>query len=187
MPDQKNVLPLSARLLAVTDTETTGLLPGHHEIIEIATHLVEPVNLEVVKTLEFKVIPCHPERMSPEALAVNGYQPDAWTSARPLDSVMRDFADATPDAIFMSWGAAFDWPFVDAAFRQTGVQPKMDYHRLCAMTMAWTLLAPRGLQLLKQDRVAEFLGLQPEPPVHRAINGANLTLAILRRLRQLKP
>lgn len=181
----KSEIDLLDRPLAITDIETTGLNPDFHEIIEIGLVLVDQRTLRVIDTFESKVMPRHPERMSPQAQKLNGFDAAQWVGAPDLAAVLRSFAALTPKAMFTAWNVTFDWPFMRRAFEQTGVQHQMDYHRICLMSQAWMMLRYRGLTSMSQNSVAEFLGLPPEPAVHRAINGAWLSHSILQKLSTL--
>ncbi|MFA6603335.1 MAG: 3'-5' exonuclease [Patescibacteria group bacterium] len=182
MGQKTNRMPMSDRPIAITDIETTGLDPDTHEIIEIGLVLVDQKTLEILDTYEVKVRPEHLETAQPEALKVNGYDPADWQNAVPLAAAMAEYARRTRDAIFLAHNVSFDWPFVAKAFRKTGVRDEMSYHRLCNMSGARFLLHNKGLANFKQNQVAEFLGLEPEPEVHRALNGAMLAYQVFRIL-----
>ena len=58
------------------DVETTGKKPDYHDIIQLA-YILE-VNGKVVESEFFYIQPLHPERAEPEALAVNGIDPEEF-------------------------------------------------------------------------------------------------------------
>jgi DNA polymerase III epsilon subunit-like protein len=95
---------------------------------------------------------------------------------------MKIFSGKTKDAVFLSFNVSFDWAFVKAAFRTTGVPNLMDYHRIDILTLAWAFGGDK-LKKFNLKSVAEFFGVQPEPDPHRAINGAETALAILKKLK----
>lgn len=184
MSNEKKISMLD-RPIAITDIETTGLVPGHHEIIEIGLVLVSQRTLDVIDTFETKVMPLYPDRISASAQRVNGFDPTAWVDAPDLLTAMREYATLTPEAMFCAHNVTFDWEFMRRAFETTGVKNRMDYHRLCNMTHVWASLRHRGLTSVSQNAAAKFLGLPPEPPEHRAINGAKLAYEIFRKLAQM--
>jgi len=75
MPRTYNSLVnINHNLLAAVDVETTGTMPGYHEIIQIA---VQPLNsdmepLEDVHPFYWKIAPMYPERAEKEATIIHG-------------------------------------------------------------------------------------------------------------------
>jgi len=173
------------RPLAFTDVETTGTDPLVHEIIEIGLVVLDPVSLDVSDELDVKVRPTRLELAEPEALKVNGYRPEDWAAAVPLSDAIAEYARKARDAVFMAHNATFDWPFVQMAFKLTGVPDRMDYHHLCAMSMAWIKLRRAGLRGVNLKYLARHLGVPEEPLPHRAINGARTACEVFRRLDRL--
>lgn len=194
------------RPLAFTDVETTGIehirfykqenysgldsfytprfMPWH-EIIEIGLVVVDQNSLTFQQIMDFKVKPEHPERMAPEALAMNGYNEAEWKDAPGLSSVMRLYGRLTEGAIIANRNVTCDWNFIDMAFKMTCVECKMDYHRIDIFSMAWGKLRNRGLQYFNLDGIAEFFGMPKEPLPHRAINGAMRALEVYKKLMAL--
>lgn len=69
----------------VLDIETTGLKPGHHEIIEVSTIRVARGQCSEKTWL---LRPIHSDRVDPRALSVNGWAPDRWAShPHPLSPI----------------------------------------------------------------------------------------------------
>ena len=87
--------------------------------------------------MDVKVKPEHIENAIPAALAKNGYKPENWQEAVSLKSAIEQYAEKTKDCIFCAYNATFDWGFMNHAFRVTGVQDDMDYHRLDVLSMLW--------------------------------------------------
>lgn len=86
---------LNGNILAAVDVETTGLIPGWHEIIQIA---IQPLDsrcepMEDVSPFYFTIQPEHPERAESKATAVHKldidalciHAPDKWKVADWLD------------------------------------------------------------------------------------------------------
>ena len=61
-------------LLAFIDVETTGLVPGWHEMIDMGVVMTD-LEGNVLDSLFVRTLPSHPERLSPGAAAVNGFSP----------------------------------------------------------------------------------------------------------------
>ncbi|HSX39680.1 MAG TPA: 3'-5' exonuclease [Candidatus Saccharimonadales bacterium] len=170
------------RNIAITDVETTGLDSSVHEVIEIGLVVVNQPHFEVVDTLELKIKPTHIETAEAMALKVNGYTADSWQDAVTLSEAMVLYAQKTQGAIFCSHSVTFDYSFIKEAFRTTKVTNTMDYHVLDIPTMVWMKYRESSLERLNLNKVAAFLGIPPEPEVHRAINGAMTALNIIKKL-----
>ena len=169
--------------LAIVDIETTGDDELKHEILEIGLLLVRQKDLEVIDSGNWLVKPHHIETAIPAALERNGYNENDWRDARELGEVMPEFSQKTKDAVFTAFNVSFDWAFIKNAFRITGIPNLMDYHRLDIMTLAWAAGGDK-LEHFNLKAVAEFFGVPPEPDVHRALNGAETALAVLRKIKK---
>ena len=198
MEEQKTEIKIRKRPLAFTDVETTGLesirwrrswyflfvkTPRQwHEIIELGLVLADQETLEILNTLNIKIKPEHPERLTESALKINGYNAEDWHSAVPLKTAMEKYSELTKDAIFCAQNPTFDWSFINAAFKKTGNPNLMDYHRIDLFTLAWGKLFHTNLERFNQDMVAEFLGFPKEPLPHRAISGAMMAYENYKKL-----
>ncbi len=194
--------------LLFLDLETTGhdplkkvngyLVPWH-EIIDIAALLVEQKNLKVLGFLKTKVRPEHPERCLPNL--VNHYPERAargeWDEAVPLRHALDEllpFASkygtvAVPGG--QNW--FFDWSFLTVAFAWCDISESeyskhLHYTRFDTRSMAvQELLRPGEVYdpaefSIRNGRLLTRLGLEPEPEVHEAINGARKAFEVYRKL-----
>lgn len=133
--------------LAFIDTETSGLDPDKHEIIELAVVLVRQVDrpgkgpkLEVIAEKDWKIKMTNREAAEDQALRVNGYNEVDWMFALDLESALREFAKLTEGATFVSHNLTFDYAFVSKAFAKTGVENKMHYGKLDTISIAFARL-----------------------------------------------
>ena len=111
-------------LMAHVDVETTGLVPGYHEMIDIGIIMADLEGREIDR-LFLRVMPDHPERAAPGAVAVNGFSPALWakrgfvSSAEAVDTI-RAFHHRTAgdkNVLFTGYNAWFDISFIDHLFR----------------------------------------------------------------------
>lgn len=174
------------RPIAITDVETTGLWPSRHEIIEIGLVVADFASLEIVDTYETKVLPEHIETADKKALEINGFNLSDWDDAVSLRDAMEVYSKKTFGAIFCAHNVSFDLPFIKAAFRATEVNNNMDYHTIDIPSVAWAVLRNEAPESVKLSNLAKLLGLEPEPTVHRAINGAMLAHDVLLELLKRK-
>ena len=86
-------IPIQARELVFSDCETSSLDPSTGEILEFAAVRITP-DLQTVKaSMERKCQMRFPERASPEALKVNGYDPQLWAhKSEHIRITLIDFA-----------------------------------------------------------------------------------------------
>lgn len=103
IPD--SLLNLNGELLCAVDVETTGLIPGYHEIIQIA---VVPLNSEIeqypgLKPFYINIAPEHPGRMS-GAEGVHGISLD--------DLMSYGVSLETSLEMFDQWYKSLDLPFM---------------------------------------------------------------------------
>ena len=178
------------RLVAITDIETTGLDPFKHDIIDLGSVLVDH-SMQVVDELELKIKPTFYHPPEKKALQINGYNEAEWQDAIDIKSALTEYSDFARDAIFAAYNVTFDWSFVSAAFKKYKTENTMSYHRVDIMSMfaLKVMIAtaigeddiPEGVSL---KNACERLGVEPEPDIHRAMNGAKTAYAVLKTLHQ---
>jgi DNA polymerase III epsilon subunit-like protein len=177
-----NSLPnLSNRPLAFTDLETSGSFFGQHEILEIGLIVADQASFKIMDTLNVRVKPEHIENAIPEALLRNGYKEEGWAGAITLSEAIAQYASKTSGAIFCAYNATFDWGFMNEAFRRTGIEDGLDYHRLDMLSVAWA----KGMK--EKDKwslkiACELFGVPPEPEPHSALNGAMTCFELYKKL-----
>lgn len=160
--------------LIFVDVETTGLEAGKHKIIEIGAILVGPQNLEILEEFNEKIL--WDDRVmlsaSPEALKINGYDRDLWIrDAKFEEDVLTGLNKFTGGALMVGWNIGFDRAFLEAAYRRYGKWFPFDYHAIDVMSLTWWEIG-YALDSLSLSKVCKYLGIEPEPEVHRALNGA---------------
>ena len=185
-------------ILAHVDVETTGLTPGYHEMIDIGIVMTDLEGRELDR-LFLRIMPDHPERAAPGAVAVNGFSVELWTergfiSTKETVEQMIAFHKRVADGrnvLFVGYNAWFDISFVDHLFRNSGKTWRELYHYfiLDLPSMAWSL----GVRDLFGSELAEKLEIEPEthdPLKHTGMTGAesnvNVYRAVLKRARKLR-
>ena len=160
------------------DTETTGLDPYSHEIIEIA-FVVEEVPEDpnavgkIIETWETKLRPHHIGAAHPRALEVNGYTAEAWEGAPFFADVANKIAEFLSRATcLVGHNPKFDTSFLESAFRREGMNPYIPYHQIDTVTSAyeaflWTGVGPK----LSLDNLRDHLGI-PRATSHSALKDA---------------
>lgn len=174
--------------MAFTDLETTGLNPDFHEIIEIGLVVVNQATLEVMDEWESKVAPQHPDRAKPLVRKINGFDEAQWQDAPPLSSAIGEYLKRTHGSILCAWNVRFESKFLDKAFRTNGlnIDELLHYHAFDVVPLAMEQLRGSDLKKFTLSEVARYIGLEPEPPVHRALNGAKKAFEVYKTLRNMR-
>jgi len=179
-------------LLAFIDVETTGLLPGYHEIIDIGI-VITDLDGNLLDSLFLRVKPRHPGRLSPGAKAVNAYDPQRWEELEALtinasvDSIVSFHrrTAGSKSVLMVAYNSHFDAAFLDHLFRAAGRtwRELYYYYILDLPSMAWSL----GFRDLTSDDLMEIYAVSDEPHIpelHTGITGAMLNVRLYQVLLQ---
>lgn len=159
--------------LCIIDLETTGLDPSVNEIIEIAAVLLDPRTFAIESVFEVKVKPDRPEDGHPKAYAVNGYNAEEWEDGMTLYQAMMQLCQWVPQGtVMMAYNLSFDYGFLQAAERVTSFVLPFSHSRIDLLTLAWGKIPHHKVFSWSLKTVCTYLGIPPEPKMHRALNGA---------------
>lgn len=177
-------------LLAFIDVETTGLIPGHHEMIDIGIVMTDLDGHELGE-LFVRIQPQHPERTDEGARAVNAFDADRWrelealSQAAAIEKILafHKSVAGNKNVLMVAFNSHFDTAFLDHLFRSQDRSWRELYHYfvLDLPSMAWSL----GLHGLTGSNISRLLGIEDEPHVaelHTGITGARLNARIYRGL-----
>ncbi len=177
-------------LLAFVDIETTGLIPGHHEMIDIGIVMTDLDGNELGE-LFVRIQPDHPERTDAGARAVNAFDADRWRELQArsktdaIEHILQFHRQISGDknVLMVAFNSHFDTAFLDHLFRSQDRSWRELYHYfvLDLPSMAWSL----GLHGLTGSNISGILGIEDEPHVaelHTGITGARLNARIYRSL-----
>jgi DNA polymerase III alpha subunit (gram-positive type) len=178
--------------LAFLDVETTGLVPGYHEMIDLGL-VVTDLDGDPVDSLFLRIQPDHPERLSEGAREVNAFDAERWrdlgalSTAAAVDSLREFHRQAAGDhpVLLVAFNSWFDAAFLDHLFRTAGGSWRELYYYfvLDVPSMAWAL----GYRDLTGAALAARLGVEDEPHIaeeHTGITGARLNARLYRALRE---
>jgi DNA polymerase-3 subunit epsilon len=184
------MISLKSKPRAVIDLETTGLNPLIQEVIEVGILKDSKVNEwdspteKGLDCLNLKIRPSRIDQADPKALQVNGYKAENWKDAISFQEAALRINEFLKGCVIFGYNVKFDMGFLEALFKEAGVKPSWGYHHIDVLALAYEQLAPCGLEQLSLKAVCEFLGIPPEPDVHRAINGAQRCLQVLEKLQR---
>jgi len=169
--------------MIVVDVETTGVNPTEDSIVSIGAI---DFNLPQYQFYEECRI-WEGAKISPEALAVNGFTPEAVTnpSKKSLEEILH---------LFVAWrthfhdrtqageNPAFDRDFLKASFQRYHMDCSLGHRTIDLHTVAYTTMLRKtrviplkdGRTNLNTDRIFHYVGLPPEPKPHHALTGAEM-------------
>ncbi|MEE4638087.1 MAG: 3'-5' exonuclease [Wenzhouxiangella sp.] len=178
--------------LAVVDVETTGLDPGHHEMVDLGAVYVSLSGAELGRFF-VRIMPDHPDRAGEIARSINGFsvtrweQLDAVSPAEAVERFLEFHAQFAADRrfVFTAYNASFDRGFLDALLRRhdSAFDQLYLYFALDLPSMAFGA----GQIALRNAEVAAAYGLPPEtddPLKHTGLSGAEWNLALYRAMLQ---
>jgi DNA polymerase III epsilon subunit-like protein len=177
-------------LLAHIDVETTGLLPGYHEMIDIGIVMTR-LDGEVLDSLYIKIQPQYPERLSPKAFEVNAFNQDIWVkqgALKPADAVdsiisFHNTISGNKQVLMIAYNSHFDAAFLDHLFRSVNKTWRELYYYFIMdiPSMAWGL----GFRDLTSVELMAYYNIPDEPHIaeqHTGITGAMLNVRIYKAL-----
>jgi len=159
--------------LLFVDTETTGLDPTKHELLEVAAIRTSPDGLKIISRFEAKLMPLHLETAEPKALQVNNYKPEEWTVDKCVmpEVVVDALQQMAGNTVLVGQNVSFDEGFLSPLFVRLGMKPPWGYHKVDTVALAWPLFCYTGLPGLSLEKLCAFLGVA-EMPKHRAMADA---------------
>lgn len=173
-------VPLTKKSIAFIDTETTGLDPDAHEVIEYAIIRVNPAGEETLRW-ETKIKPSNIESAHPKALEVNGYTEEAWADAPSMAEVGHAIADGLENCVLVGHNVAFDETMLKSSLKRAGINRRIPYHKVDTVTLAYEHLVPEGLESLSLDNIRKFLGWSAEG-AHTAMKDVEDAMRLYREL-----
>lgn len=173
------------RHLVFIDLETTGLDVTKHEIVEIGCMIVNGDNFQIVEEYSAKVRPEHIETASKEALEINGYTKEKWHDSVKLRTVIEKVFAMTKGGMISGWNVAFDWAFIEAAFRKLKIESNFNYHKVDVQAIAYAkLYHNKKITSLKLRSIASHFGYELGN-VHGAPEDIRITYEVFKKLMDL--
>ncbi len=174
--------------LAFVDIETTGIDRDRHEIIELAVVLARMKDgmLVVEDQLDVKIQPRHMETADPQALRVNGYTEADWLFAVSLEEALKLFIKKTEGAVFFAHNITFDYPFIEKALKDCGLEHAMHFQKIDTLSLAFGILhTSDDLGKLSLRALCEQLGIENKK-AHSAFADAYALYEVFKKLMKLR-
>lgn len=181
-------------LLAHIDVETTGLIPGYHEMVDIGIVMTN-LDGKILDSLFLRIQPNFPERLSPGAYEVNAFNTEKWkklgalSNTAAVDSIISFHKKVAGDkqVLIVAYNSHFDAAFLDHLFRNVNKSWRELYYYfiLDIPSMAWGL----GFRDLTGQEIMKLYNIKDEPHIaekHTGITGALKNVRIYNALLQYK-
>jgi oligoribonuclease (3'-5' exoribonuclease) len=168
---------------AFLDCEFGGLDPELHDITEVAV-IITDYRLAELASGEWK-IRSRPERITPKAAAISGWNAEAWADAAPVRQVLSELVKLLParkTVVPAGQNVRMDVQFLERAFKRCEMPYPFDYHVIDLATLfyAWSLVIGEPVATLSLRQAAATAGLIDGPIPHRAMADTRLTLESFR-------
>lgn len=182
-------MAIISKKLAFLDVETTGFDPVKQEIIELGVVVAAQQAdgaWRTVNEIDVKVKPRHIETADKEALRVNGYSEDAWMFAHTLEQALEELNQKAKDAIMVAHNVAFDYGFIDQAYRSVEMESAMAYQKFDTISIAFAKLhADPDIKGYSLRALCEYFGITNEK-AHTALADARATFEVFQELMKIK-
>lgn len=154
--------------LVFLDTETTGLDPRKHELLEIAAVRTTPDGLTVKGEYERRVVPLRISDADPVALNVNGYRPEEWRDAVPPLQALSELQAFAADAVIVGHNVNFDLSFLDALAHSNNVSNTWYKYKVDTVSLAWPLYVTGKIEKPSLEALETYFGYRRQQR-HRAL------------------
>jgi DNA polymerase III epsilon subunit-like protein len=176
---------LYERKLAFIDTETTGLDPDTHELIEMGVLIYDPNKEEVEKEWDVKIAPSHIETASDVALSINGYADDPESYTGSLKSALIKFNSLTKDCMIVGQNVEFDIKFIKLGMEQFNIEPAFHRHwKLEMVSLAWWAIKNSDISGVSLAKLCDHFSIS-NVGAHRALTDCRRTYELYLKLADL--
>jgi DNA polymerase-3 subunit epsilon len=176
----------SNKMITVIDTETTGLLPEQHEIIDFAAIILEPQrdgSNKIIKRYKFKIKPKHLETAQAAALKINGYTDFAWRRAKTIEHHLPTIKKIIEESeTLLGQNLLFDIKFIESAFLKEGQEPPKFPKYIDTKKMATVLLNEGMIKSTSMDSMCKHFQINFNGKAHTAIVDCERTISVWERL-----
>jgi len=175
-------------VITFLDTETTGLNPKRHEIIEIAfiSYVVDREGkFFLLRRFESKIAPANIDAAHPKSLEINGYTKEKWQDAPDKESVLEEVRRVMNKTdILVGQNLIFDLRFLDKEFKRYKINAPCYPPYVDTKAMADILVKKNWLRRSKMDYLVEHYGVKVSGRPHTALVDCMRTYEVWQKLLQ---
>lgn len=183
-------LPWRRGRYCVVDVETTGLAPGHDEIISFAAIPIDEGRIIAAGTVEGLVRPLNP--LPAGSIRIHGIVPSDLVAAPPIEAAIEMLLRAMAGRVLVAHSAWVERGFLGVALRRRGV--RLGRETIDTAALGALLLHQRDGRRPVRDMALPLLARELGLPVHRlhhatgdALTTAQLFLACATHLDAASP
>ena len=173
-------------ILTVFDTETSGLNPDKHEILEVGLLsfvLDQDGNSYTLKEYERRVKPERLYLASPKALEINGYNDKDWADAPSFKEVVEEMRPIIEKSdIFLGQNMLFAMRFLDEGCKQHNIVCPEFPAYIDTKEMADKLVRADWLKRSGMDYLVEHYNINVSGRAHTALVDCWRTFKVWERL-----
>ncbi len=181
---------MKATDLVFVDTETTGLDPRRHELIEIGLVRVKQdwsgatPTFTVIDEWSTKVHPENIQIADPASLRINGYSATGWEHSPKIKDALGEFIKRAEGAIMVAHNVAFDAGFIDTYLAVHSMPNTLHYHRLDTVSMAYAKLHNTDVTRYSLAELCKHFGIE-NAHAHSALSDARACFELFKKLMEL--
>lgn len=173
-------------MLTILDTETTGLNPKIHEIIEFAALMYEETEnggFDLKRKIKFKIKPKNIHLAESTALKVNGYEPEKWEKAKPIEKHLLTIKEIIESSdILLGQNLIFDLRFISSQFILNNEKMPIFPKYIDTKQMASNLVKEGKLKRTSMDYMCEHFKIKFNGRAHTAIVDCERTFLVWQQL-----
>lgn len=173
-------------ILTVFDTETSGLDPDKHEVIEIAllTFIVDKNGSEhILKQYEQKIKPRQIHLASHRALEINGYTEESWKDSIDFQVAHGEICDIIAKSdILLGQNLIFDIRFLDEMCKRNSLKYPDYPAYIDTKSLADKLVRAEWIKKSGMDYLVEHYGVVTKGRAHTALADCWRTYEVWKKL-----
>jgi DNA polymerase III epsilon subunit family exonuclease len=173
-------------MITIVDTETTGLDPKEHEVIDFGAISLEEQGdgtYKVINKIKFKIKPKHIEKAQPTALKINGYEENKWAKAKLFEEHAQKIKEVIENSeMLLGQNLIFDIRFLISEFKRCNLKPPKFPEYIDTKEMASGLVKEGKIKRSSMDYLCEHFNITVSGRTHTALVDCERTFLVWQKL-----